>query len=245
MGCRGEPLFIMAKIYGLFGTMKGKVADVVMTVRNGEQIVRKYQPQVYNPNTPAQVETRAKLKALSQLSAVLAPAIAIPRNGAVSTRNLFTKLNYGLVTFSNDTASIDLVNVQLTKSVVSFPDVGVQRTENNFALGLQNVTPLEIDRVVYVVLAKGEDNKLRYVESAVVSTPGERFNFQITIPSVPQSCVVYGYGIRDNNERARVVFGNLSIISAETIATLLTNRTLLEADVTLTETRGTNIAAVS
>ena len=232
----------MAKFYNS-RVKTGRLAGSVFAIRNGETIERAYQPVVSNPNTPAQVAVRAKLKVLSQLSAVLAPAIAMPRVGSVSTRNRFTKENYLLTSFATDTASIDLTNVQLTKSVVALPSVVVQRSESNFSLSLSNVTPLALDRVVYVVLAKSAGNKLRFVESTVVSTPGENFNFNGILPAVPESCVVYAYGIRDNNDRARVTFGNLSVLSAESVATLLTSRTLQETDVTLTETRGVNVPA--
>ena len=120
----------MAKIYGLFGSMTGKVADVVMSVRNGEQIARKYQPIVTNPNTPAQVEARAKLKLMSQLSAVMASVIAIPRKGNVSSRNGFVKKNYQSLTYASQQADIALANVQLTDSVVAMPSIVINNIIN-------------------------------------------------------------------------------------------------------------------
>lgn len=237
----------MAKIYGLFGAMSGKTADVVMAVRNGEQLVRKYQPVVSNPNTPAQIAVRAKLKMLSQLSAVMAPVIAIPRVGNVSARNRFTKENYPLATYASDEANITLANIQLTKSAVAMLPIGVQRLENSITASLAGtpaqVGALDVDRVVYCMFTKTDDNRLRFVASSTANSAGVGFWDVTDLPLVNTEVVVLAYGVRDNTERARVTFGNLEAVTAQTIARLVTSRTLLESDITLTETRGATLGA--
>lgn len=221
--------------------MTGKLADTVMSVRNGEQIARKYQPVVFNPSTPAQVAQRAKLKLLSQLSAVLAPSIAIPRQGAISSRNLFTKKNFDLTSFASDEASITLAQVQLTSSVVAFPDISVTRNAGSIIVTPTRTTP-ELDRVVYVVLAKEADNRLRYLTSLVVSKDDSPV-FEGTI-SVSDAIplVVYAYGIRLNSEAARVTFADLAAPTAETVAKIVVTSSLTESDITLTETRGVEVS---
>lgn len=233
----------MAKIYGLFGSMTGKLADTVMSVRNGEQIARKYQPVVYNPSTPAQVAVRAKLKLMSQLSAVMAPVIAIPRVGAVSSRNRFTAVNYNKTTYTNDTADITLVDVQLTKSVVALP--AIVATRSGSAINIELASEANVDRVVYAVFAKQADNTLRYVTSSVISTPGQDSKFPYDPVVGTEPMVVYAYGVRDNTEAARVTFGNMQAVTAETVAKVVTSRTLLESDITLTETQGSEVAGVN
>jgi len=243
----------MAKIYGLFGSMTGKLADTVMSVRNGEQIARKYQPIVSNPSTPAQVAQRAKLKLLSQLSAVMAPVIAIPRRGSVSSRNLFTKINYPLAGYATDTASITLTGVQLTASVVALPSILAERGEESIEVSME--TPyatttgepygIDVDKVVYCMFVKGADEKLRYVTSAVVSEAGVHNDWAGTLPSANAEVVVLAYGIRYNNENARSVYGSLEAPTAVTIAKLIVTSSLTGADVTLTETRGIQLPAVS
>lgn len=224
--------------------MTGKLADTVMSVRNGEQIARKYQPVVYNPSTPAQVATRAKLKLLSQLSAVMAPAIAIPRQGAKSSRNLFTKKNYRTATYSADQADIALLNVQLTDSIVGMPAISASRGTSFLNVGITNLyTGLNASRVVYVAFEKGSDNTLRYVGSEVVTSAGDGSWSSSTLPSVKGEIVVYAYAVRDNTEAASVAFGNLTTVTAETVAKLIVQRTLKESDVTLTETVATSVAA--
>lgn len=228
----------MAKIYGLFGSMTGKLADTVMAVRNGEQLARKYQPVVYNPSTEAQVAQRAKLKLLSQLSAVMGPFIAIPKQGSVSSRNLFTKKNFPLTTYSGNQADITLANVQLTSSVVAFPTLGGERSENSinvYIYGGSTIGTLDVDRVVYIAFVKQADNSLRFLGSSTVTESGGG-TWNASFPLVHEEVIVYAYGVRDNSEAARVAFGNLTAATAEAVAKLLVTRTLTESDVTITET---------
>lgn len=238
----------MAKIYGLFGTLTGKLADTVMSVRNGEQIARKYQPVVFNPSTPAQVETRAKLKLLSQLSAVLGKTIAIPREGNVSSRNLFTKFNYPLVSYADNTAEIELAAVQITKSSVGFPAIQAARTgvDNKSLAVLLSTGVDDFDRVVYIAIAHGADNKLRFAGSAVVNDAGVDKDFPGSINiRTTDAVTVLAYGVRDNTENARARFGNIEVLTAQTVADLVVTRTVLESDVTLSETVGINVVAAA
>lgn len=235
----------MAKIYGLFGTLTGKLADTVMSVRNGEQLARKYQPIVFNPSTPAQVAQRAKLKLMSQLSAVMAPYIAIPRVGSVSSRNLFTKLNFPATTYNDNTADITLANVKITKSVVALPAISATRDGEVLSLGLAT-SEVDVNRVVYVAFVK-TNGELRAAGSVVATekgTPSSPWVATMNIASRDE-CVVYAYGVRDNTEAARVRFGEMQAITAETVAKLIVARTLLESDVTLTDTVAQTFAAVS
>ena len=234
----------MAKIYGLFGAMTGKVADAVMSVRNGEQIVRKYQPVVSNPSTPAQVESRAKLKLMSQLSAVLAPYIAIRRDGAKSVRNMFVKENYKFATFADNSADVTLTSIHLTKSVVGLPTISATRTGSQVTVAL-SAAAQGINRVVYVAVFRQTDGTLRAAGSAVASEAGSSDTFPASIDVLTTSqlpVVVFAYGVRDNTEAARVSFADM-VVSAENIAKVITSRTLTEADVTLTETSAVEATA--
>lgn len=238
----------MAKIFGLFGSMTGKLADTVMSVRNGEQIARKYQPIVFNPSTPKQVAVRARMKLLSQMSAVMAPVIAIPRRGTVTSRNIFTKINYRNTTFADNSATAQLEAIQLTDSVVGLPNVGAERGEGTiivYLVGGASIGSLDVDRVVYSLFLRGNDNSLRFVDSQVSSTPGTPVAFSANFADVTGDVVIYAYGVRDNTEAARVTFDNLSVPTAQMVATLITSRTLTESDVTLTETKAFILAADS
>ena len=225
--------------------MTGKLADTVMSVRNGEQIARKYQPVVFNPSTPAQVAQRAKLKLMSQLSAVMAPAIAIPRKGSVSSRNLFTKKNFGLVTYNNNEAAITLENVQLTNSVVGMNGIIADRENDDITLSVRSGGEIDVNRVVYVAFAKKADGKLSYFTSVVATSLGAGYDWNATIPLSNEELVIYAYGVRDNTENARTIFGDLEAPTAMTVAKLVVNRTLTETDITLTETVSYSLSAVT
>lgn len=230
----------MAKIYGLFGAMSGKLSDTVMSVRNGEQIVRKYQPIVANPKSEAQTAIRARLKLMSQLSAVMAPVIAIRREGPVSSRNLFSKYNFPATSFAEGAATVTLTAIKITRSVVNLPAVNAVRESATLTLSLaQGVT--DLNRVVYAAFSKQADGTLRYAGSTVVTDGGDDGRFVGVLVVGTTAAVVYAYGIRDNTEAARVAFGNLQVLTAETVAKIIVTRTLIETDVTLTETQALEV----
>lgn len=233
----------MAKIYGLFGSMTGKLADTVMSVRNGEQIARKYQPVVFNPSTPAQIEVRAKLKLLSQLSAVMAPVIAFRKQGAVSSRNMFTKNNYRALTYTGSEADVTLTDIKLTAGVVSLPRLELTRESSSLTMALDTASPLGLSRVCYAVFRKQIDGTLRLLAAPVVQAASDNLTFStdVNLEGSSAEVVVYAYGVRDNTEAARVVFGNLTAPLTQTVAKLIVTSSLTESDVTLTET----VAAVS
>lgn len=234
----------MAKIYGINGVITGKLGAAVYAVRNGEQISRQYQPVVANPRTQGQIAARAKLKLMSQLSAVLAPVIAIPKRGPVSTRNLFVKKNYGTASYATDTASVDLNNVKLTDSVVGLPAVSATRGEENIEVQLaSSLEPLGLSRVVYVMLQKQSDNELRLYGTKVVTEAGPNNRYPATFRRTLDEVVVYAYGVRDNTNAASAKFGEIHALTGEQVASLVVSKTLTEADITLTETRAVTVAA--
>lgn len=217
----------------------GRVAGSVFAVRFGEVIERAYNPIVNNPKSEGQVESRAKLKLLSQLSAVMAPYIAMKREGAVSSRNVFTRVNYGAATYENNAADITLGDVKLTSSVVSLPGLSVTRDEDAMSVALSGGA-VGLSRVVYVGFVRENDGTLRVLSSVVVSVPGVGNTFPGTLFNSPlpaRGVYVYAYGVRDNTETARVKFGDMTILSAEAVAQLIVNTTLTEKDITLTETK--------
>ena len=229
----------MAKLRSIDGKMSGKLGGRVYAVRNGEQLIRERPISIFNPNTIGQVNARARLKMLSQLSAVLGGVIPLPRIGSVSSRNRFVKINYPNSTAVNGAASITLNELKLTASVVGLPAVTAVTAGGNTTVSLQGAASPDVDRVVYVFLQVGDDNEVRLRTSMVVERTSENDNF-LASPAVGGSgIVVLAYGVIDRTENARVVYGDVEALTAEFIATLVANRTLTESDVTLTETRGT------
>lgn len=231
----------MAKVYNnLIKT--GKVAGSVFSVRYGEVIERAYNPIVANPQTDAQTSARARLKLLSQLSAVLGETIAMPRDGSKSPRNLFVKANYQNAVFTNGNADIPLAQIKLTRSAVGLPVPTIVREDQNLTAQL-SLPVTGIDRVVYVMMVRDEDDKLRLYESKVVSESGNFNTWGTTFTYTTRPGVVLAYSVRDNTQAASVIFGDLIAPTAQQVARIITTRTLTESDVTLSETRGVLVQA--
>lgn len=231
----------MAKIHGLNGVVTGRQGNNVFAVRAGEQILRKYQPVVFNPNTEAQVATRARMKLMSQLSSVMASAIAIPREGMKSARNQFVSINYPASTFTGGNADIDLTKVKLTKGVIPVAGLVATRAAANVIeahmLGVSSSDPFsDVDRVEYFVFVEQSDGTLRLSQKASSSTLEGGFPVTLNAAS-NRKAIVYAYGVRFNSEAARVAYGNISVVEADDIARLISSRVLLESDVSLSDTK--------
>lgn len=228
----------MARIYGITGKMQGKYGNAVFRVRRGTQVMAAYNPVVDNPNTKKQINARARFKLVSQLASIYAPIIAIPREGAVTSRNLFTKRNFRFTTAFDSQANISLPEVQLTASNREMPAFSVSRSAGTEILvGLQQ--PATFSRVVYAVVAKNANENLRVFASTVVENSAAIPNtFAAKLPYTAEAIVVYAYGINDSNEAARAAFGELHAPTAEDVATLVTSRSLSTGDVIMTATGG-------
>lgn len=229
----------MAKYNPVTGKRIGKVGGEVYAVVKGEAIVREKPLVVSNPSTDAQVAVRAKLKLMSQLSAVLGPVIAIRREGIKSPRNLFVKQNYGLSTYNNSIADVNLNRVQITKSAVGLVAFEADRSSGNIChVALMENATGDYDRIVYVECAKLADGTLRLLDTKVVENAGVDGKFGTDLEYTANAVVIYAYGMRDNSDASRATFGNLTAPSAEDVAKIIVSRSLTLADVTLTETLG-------
>lgn len=232
------------KLYGLGGVGTGKLGNQVFAVKSGQQIVRQYQPVVANPNTAAQVETRAKLKLASQVAAVVSPAIAIAPEGNKTKRNLFISRNYSTIGYEENTASIALNSLQLTKGTLAFVPITMQFGVGGEIIAQPSVDPAsDIDKVAYCVVSQDESGKLSYVESQVVDkNTDNEFPFESSVGAVMgKRYTVLAYGIRVNSERAALKLGQLTAPTAESIAKIVASRSLNESDITLTQTSGASM----
>lgn len=217
----------------------GKLGSTVFAVNSGVQIAREYQPKVSNPNTEAQQDTRARFKLMSQLSAVMAPVIAIKKDGLKTARNQFQSLNFDIVEYENENASINLNLVQLTKSNRSFTGFSADRSGGaSIAVQLLAGMAETADRIVYIAYEKQEDNSLALIGSKVCSTPGADGKFADTLPYSNKAVVLYAYAIKDTNESVTAKFGNLVAPSAEKVAKLLVSSSENMNAVNLTKTAG-------
>lgn len=227
------------KLHGIGGVGTGKLGSMVYSVRNGQQIVRQYNPIVANPSTAAQVEARSKMKLMSQLAAIVAPVIAINAEGLKSKRNLFISRNYPLAGYEQNTAQIDMAGVQLTKSNTAFPDFEVDRSNGtSIAVHLSEDATNLFDRVIYCAVISQADGSLRLWDDVLVTEAGTGGLFPAVLPYTPNAIAVYGYGIRANNDDAKAAYANLKSGDAGKLAEILTSRNATLAAITISETKG-------
>ena len=231
------------KLHGITGTGSGKLGSSVFSVTAGEQVVRQYQPVVTNPSTENQVNNRARLKLLSQLSAVMADVIAIPRAGALSPRNIFVSDNYPITTAENGAATIDLAKIALTKGGMQIPAVVAERDgDTGINVALAAKADQLVARVIYIAFYRNNVGELQLLDSAVVETAGAEGLFPYVFPYVSQDVIVYAYGIFDKNSKATAKFGNYGVETGTQVASLIADRKVSESDYLITKTQGVVLA---
>lgn len=233
----------MAKFYNN-RVKTGRLAGSVFAVRFGETIERAYQPVVANPKTNAQVASRAKLKLLSQLSQSLATVIAMPRNGAVSSRNEFTKRNYEYTGYVGNTASIGMGDILLTASYAGLAGLIADRSNGNaVSVVLSEDVSANWDKVCYVMLKRQATGQITPVASVVVENDGTNGNFPASLPYQAGDISVHAYGLRLNTMASRTIYGNYNVQNATGMARLIVNRILPDGEYAVSETRGLFMAA--
>lgn len=232
------------KINSILGKMNGKVGNIVVATVGGIVVGREYNPNVANPNTQPQQNTRGKFKLASQLSATMAPVIAIKKEGNVSARNLFVKENFPSIRYSQGVADINLNVVQLTKSQRNFAGFNADRSSGTaIAVELNADSASALSRVVYIAYKKASDGSLIFFDSKVCNTAGAEGKFNDVLNYTADAVVLYAYGMKDLESGITSKFGNMSAPSAEDVAQLLISNTENMASVQLTKTAGLTMAA--
>ena len=240
----------MGKSTAMWGKTSGKVGGLVYATSGGETIVREYNPNVANPSTTAQVDQRARMKLMSQISASLAPSLAIQRSGLVSARNKFTKINFANTYALKGVAQCSYENLQLTEGNLGLPQIRVigeiLETSRTVAAAFWDEPSKNISRIVYCIFSKSQEGKLSYISSQIVSARQKTVvgYFQATFNEVTAGdIVVYAYGMIDTSERATAQYGNLNVVDGSDIAKLVATRAISFTDYQFTQTRGTTLGA--
>lgn len=232
------------KINSILGKMTGKVGNIVLTSVGGQVVGREYNPNVANPNTASQQNTRSKFKLASQLSAAMAPVIAIKKEGNVSARNLFVKENFAAINYNQGVADINLNVVQLTKSQRSFVGFNADRSSASaIAVELKADSAAALSRVVYIAYKKAADGSLILFDSKVCNTAGDNGKFSDVLNYTADAVVLYAYGMKDLEAGITSKFGNLNAPNAENVAQLLVSNSENMASVQLTKTAGLTMAS--
>lgn len=243
----------MGKVTSLYGKTMGKIGSIVFSTSGGQTIAREYNPHVANPSTMAQVNQRARMKLMSQLSACLSTSIVMQKEGLVSRRNKFTKRNMPACYASNGNAQITYENVQLTEGSLGLPQITAEFVVNaetgteDLVIKLASTAAINVARVVYIIFQKTDEGKLQLLYSAIANNSSSSGSvFQISAPAADFSnkeLVIYAYGMVDTSERATAIFGNLNVQNGSDLATLVASRTLSYEDYQFTQTRGATLGA--
>lgn len=234
----------MAKQTSLFGKISGKLGAVVFATSGGETISREYNPNVSNPSTQAQVNQRARLKLMSQLSAALAPVIAIPKDGLVSGRNQFVKKNFSQSYANSGIAQVTYENLQITNGNAGLPAITATRSpQTGIAISLAENADAAVSRVVYIMYRKTSENTLQLVQSIIVEAAGASGTFPGSMVYTEGDLVFYAYGMKDLSAKATAQYGNLNVANALDVARLVATRSVSASDFQYTETRGATMFA--
>lgn len=244
----------MGKVTSLYGKTTGKIGSIVFSTSGGETIAREYNPHVANPNTMSQINQRARMKLMSQLSTALAPVIVMRKEGLTSARNKFVQRNFGNSYASNGVAQISYENVQLTSGNTGLPPISWNLSPDAQAPAIRVFFLVEpsvnISRVVWCLFKKTDEGKLEFISSSIANLRSvEGFNgfFPTAFENVTTNAqgsalganyVIYAYGMSDTSESANARYGNLNVQSATDIARLVANRTISFQDYQFSQTRG-------
>lgn len=221
----------------------GKLGNIVCSTVAGETIARDYNPEVANPNTESQTAQRAKFKLMSQLSSVMAPVIAIPKDKAQSSRNLFVKKNMPAVIFDDVEASINLNRVQLTNGVANMDVIGCDRSSHeSCSCGYLGLPLVGMVGMVYCIFEKDSAGNLSLLDSAVVTENTEDEEWRAELKYSAAEIVVYGYALIGDSEKAKAAFGNLDAPTAESVAKLIVSSSSAASTIKTTQTKGFTMA---
>lgn len=231
------------KLSGIVGTGTGKMGNAVFSVVGGQQVVRAYQPNVSNPSTLKQINVRARMKLLSQLAAVYAPALAFQGKGLQSARNQFIQKNF-INTFANGgTAQVTYENLQLTPGVLGIPQIVAERAQaTGIDVQLAEDATGSCSRVVYVLLAKTTENALQFVDSKIIDEAGQNGTFPCNFGYLDGDIVIHCYGMRDTNAAASAKYASYNVQSLSDLATLVATRSLNMSDYQFTRTHGASLS---
>lgn len=217
--------------------MSGKMGSVVFRVRQGQQIVTQYNPIVKNPNTEAQSTQRVAFKLMSQVAAVMAPAIVNrPARQGQSARNRFVQQNFPLVQGDDTNAKIAMQRLQLTSSSNY---LGTIVADGN-AVTIEDV-PENVTKVRFVVVSYPESgDTLRPVVSTIRDVNVSSASASITVGA---GSTVLAYGMIPTSSAAKVALDNLIVAAPEPfVAQVNLERLLSNGSLVVTETLGVNIA---
>lgn len=221
----------------------GKLGNIVCSTVAGETIARDYNPEVANPNTETQVAQRAKFKLMSQLSSVMAPVIAIPKDKNQSSRNLFVRKNMSATVYDGVQAAINLNRVQLTNGNTTIETFGCDRSSHEHcSCYYSGINFVGMAGIVYCIFTKDDAGNLSLFDSAVVTENTEDEDWGADLKYTDKEIVLYAYALIGDGDKAKAAFGNLEAPTAESLAKLLVESSVAASTIKTTKTKGFTMA---
>lgn len=230
----------MAKVPSPFLTgATGKFAGAAFQQSPGNGTILREVVKPTNPSTEAQVEQRAKFKLMSQVATAFKSVIAMKREGNITPRNMFVRINSPLLTFdpAQKQAKISLVQLQLTKSSQS---VVLSPGENN-AFTLSADLPILYGAVfVHVNVTDNEVIAIKAVKNVELEQAAN--SVSTTIEGVEAGDFILAYGIMQKTDGLKIKYYDYAAESADDgpSAYVYTLKSLAENSA-LTRTRGVEI----
>lgn len=162
------------KLQGMAGKGTGKLGSMVYATVRGAQIVRQYNPVVFNPNTEKQVKQRAKFALLAKLATSMNDALVFQGRGAmVSNRNAFIKENSG--NFVEGTADIKFNSLSLTSGHVegaAYPTVTANAQTHSLTISMAVSSTLVAGFGYAVIVASSENDGTNWIRAGIAMAEG-------------------------------------------------------------------------
>lgn len=235
---------------------------MVFRQRQGETIATQYQPAVTNPNTDAQQDSRVAFKLMSQLAAIMAPAMGSfiikvrkEGKGRPSQRNAFFAQNYGLVrtqdTENGKRAIIAMEQLQLTSSFIAAGTMTISQAGDTITIeGV--ASPGKKQKVALVGFSSlaGADRpaKIIGVEEVTVKEDGSwELNVEmenVRAKGVTDEITVLSYGLIPLSQRMKTKMENINTPNDEPfISAVELQKAVNDGEMSVTETIGANFTA--
>lgn len=195
------------------GKGTGKLGSMVYATVRGTQIVRQYNPVVFNPNTEKQSLQRARFSALTKLAAMVSPSLVFQGKGAmVTNRNAFIKANFGK--FEEDRASLQFNDLTLSGSNIeasTYPVVTVNDQTRMMEITIQAGTTLLAGFGYAVILVTDDEEGTTWVRSGIANSNGQTMaTVGIQLPNNENisNVVVIGYPMYYKDGATKVSYAN-------------------------------------
>lgn len=207
----------MAKFYGGY-VKSGKLGSSVFAISKGITIERQYQPRVFNPQTKAQVQQRAKFKLLSGMASIVAPFACLLTEGLQTQANVFVKRNIQFVSFSNGAASINMPQIQISGGSNSFvtPTFTITSGTAKGSIRAEDVKAAGYDGVVFLVVGTKRPSVARITGKVVLTPTANDFSIEFPVAGSFGEYHLYAYGIKLTDKGAST-YGDLDSISENVV----------------------------